>query len=205
MLRSASPGAQSGVSLTELMIGVALVALLMALALPSFSVSMQNRQIRNAAEAIQNGVQAAKTEALKRNRIVKFDLRDGNSWTVGCKTADENVVDGEKLCPGTIQVREASEGSAGASVAFAQLVAGTGAPAGAAVFAGDLEFTPLGRTTPDTLPAGNIAVFNVSHATGGSCASSGGELRCLSVRVSATGQIRMCDPALAAGSDPRAC
>jgi type IV fimbrial biogenesis protein FimT len=82
---------------------------------------------------------------------------------------------------------------------------GTGSAAPSPTFTDNLSFTPLGRTTPATLPAGNVAVFDVSSASG-TCAAAGGDMRCLRVVVTAAGQIRMCDPAVPATStDPRKC
>lgn len=191
-------------TLIELMVGLTLVAIVMALGMPSFSSGMQNRQIRTAAEAIQNGLVYARTEALRRNRVVEFELRNPNGWRVGCNPVDTTLIDGEEACPATVQSREALEGSMNAAVATVETVAATGAVAGAPVFAGTLRFTPLGRVAVGTLPAGNLATFQVTNPTGGTCAAGGGEMRCLSVVVTAAGQVRMCDPAVAAG-DPRAC
>lgn len=197
--------AQRGMSLIELMVGITLAAIVIAMGMPSLTASAQNRQIRVAAEAIQSGLQVARTEALRRNRVVRFELRAQNSWTVGCFPVDTTVVDGEQLCPAVLQSREGTEGSVKAEVAAVQLVATSGSPASSPVFTGNVSFTPLGRTTADTLPGGNVAEFQVTNPTGGTCAASGGEMRCLSVRVTAAGQVRMCDPAVSAAGDPRAC
>ena len=67
-----------------------------------------------------------------------------------------------------------------------------------------VKFTPLGRTTGDSLPAGSVATFRITNPNGGACVADGGPMRCLWVAVTAAGQVRMCDPAVAAG-DPRAC
>jgi type IV fimbrial biogenesis protein FimT len=192
-------------SLIEVMVAVTIAALLLALGAPSFVSGMQNRQIRTAADAIQNGLQLARTEALRRNRVVRFQLGTETSWTVGCATPDTTVEAGEQVCPETIQKREGAEGSQRANVLPVQLVASTGAPASSPVFTGSLGFTPLGRLTSDTLPGGNVAEYQVSNPAAGTCAADGGEMRCLSVRVTASGQIRMCDPAVTAAGDPRAC
>jgi type IV fimbrial biogenesis protein FimT len=201
------PGEQ-GMSIIEVMVAITLMAILISLGAPSFFTGMQNRQIRTAAESIQNGLQLARTEALRRNRNVKFTMQLATqpySWRVGCDPEDASVdATGNVRCPATIQTWQAAEGAAKAQVAPAQIVAATGAVAATPVFTGDLKFTPLGRTTTDTLPGGNLAEFQVTNPGGGTCVSGGGEMRCLSVRVTAAGQVRMCDPAVAAG-DPRAC
>jgi len=194
---------QRGMSLIEVMVGVTLMALLVTLAMPSFTTSMQNRQIRTAADAIQHGLTLARTEALRRNRTVKFDLVDPSGWQVGCDPVDTTVVDGEENCPATLQTRAAVEGSANAAVAKVQLDS-AGAEVGTPAFTGALRFTALGRVAPDTLPGGHRAVFRITNPTGGTCQAAGGEMRCLNVVVTSTGQVRMCDPHVAA-PDPRAC
>ena len=60
---------QRGFTLVELMIGIAIVGLSLVMAAPSFSSWIQSTQIRTAAEAVQNGLQLARGEAVRRNRI----------------------------------------------------------------------------------------------------------------------------------------
>lgn len=194
---------QRGMTLIELLIGLALVAMLILMAVPSFTTAAHNRQIRSAADAIQNGLTLARTEALRRNRTVKFEIAGAGGWSVGCDPVDATVVDGEENCPAVLQTRNAGDGSANAVLANVQLDA-AGAEVGTPVFTGALRFTALGRMTPDTLPGGHRAVFRVTNPNGGACQSAGGEMRCLNVMVTSSGQVRMCDPAAAAG-DPRAC
>lgn len=72
----------SGFTLIELMIGIVIVAILAAAALPSFRTMLQNSQIRNAAESISSGLQRARAEAVARNTNVAFVLGTQSSWTV---------------------------------------------------------------------------------------------------------------------------
>lgn len=190
---------QAGVTLVEAMIGLTLAGILIALAVPSFQSGNQNRQIRTAAEAIQNGLQVARTEALRRNRVVKFELVAPNGWRVGCDPVDPTVIDGQPACPETLQARDASEGSRNAAVDRLTVNVGTGAESGSFE---ELKFTPLGRVS--SLSAVNNAVFRVTNPQGGPCSAQGGEMRCLAIIVTTAGQIRMCDPAVGA-PDPRAC
>jgi type IV fimbrial biogenesis protein FimT len=195
---------QRGMSLIELMIGLALAALLLTLGLPSFTTAIRNREIRTAADAIQNGLQLARVEAVRRNRTVKFTLQSATgAWLVGCDPEDTTVVDGETVCPATLQTHTVQ--STHASIGAVQTVQATGSPAGSPVFTDTLRFTALGRVNPDTLPAGNLATFQVTNPMGGTCAADGGEMRCLSVVVTSAGQVRMCDPAVTASTDPRKC
>jgi type IV fimbrial biogenesis protein FimT len=194
-----------GFTLVELLVGIALLAVILRLAIPSVQTLVQNTQIRGAAESIQNGLQFARTEALRRNRTVKFEMGTGSAWTVGCDPSDATTdAAGNELCPATMQSRSAQEGSSNAVVATAQLNAATNAVSGSPVFAGAVTFNGLGRTVAATLPAGNNARFAITNPTGGTCVSAGGEMRCLNVIVTSGGTVRMCDPAVAS-TDPRAC
>lgn len=198
---------QRGVSLIETMIGLVIASLLLAVGVPSFSTFMQNSHIRNAAEALQNGLSLARTEAVRRNTNVRFSLGTASSWTVGCATpvAKAQGTEGLDDCPATIQARTAAEGSAHAAVNLSEVVASTNAAAASPAITSEISFNGLGRVR--ALPAGNNAVINISNPAGGACAAAGGPMRCLRVVVSAAGQVRMCDPKLSASnpSDPQAC
>ena len=190
---------QQGISLIETLVGMAIVVLALAMGLPSFGTYLQNRQIRNAAEAIQNGLSMARAEATRRNTIVQFVLGSGSSWTVGCATVDGTD------CPASIQARSAAEGSSNASVTTSQVVTSSGAAAATAAFTTTLSFNGFGKAS--TLPPGNSALFDISNSSGGTCATAGGTMRCLRVIVTAGGQIRMCDPKLTSTNpgNPQAC
>lgn len=58
---------QLGFTLTELMTVVMILAVMMALAAPSFNTWVNNGHVRNAAEEIQNGLQQARSEAVQQN------------------------------------------------------------------------------------------------------------------------------------------
>lgn len=199
--------AQRGMTLIELIIGIAIVGLLMMFGLPSFSQWLQNSQIRTAAEAIQNGLQLARAEAVRYNALVQFVPGAGSAWTVSCLVTDRDG-DGVEDCPAVIQSRPSSDGSLNAVVATSEVVASTGAAAAAPLFAGTVTFNGMGRVVTAgaaaSLVPGDNAVYAISNPTGGTCATAGGTMRCLRVVVAAGGQVRMCDPALAA-TDPRGC
>lgn len=92
-----------GFSLVELMVTVAVLSVLMVLAVPSFTEWVQNSRIRTAAESVQNGVQFARAEAVRRNARVEFALvGTGGGWVV--RFAGGGA---------TIQERSGSEGAGG--------------------------------------------------------------------------------------------
>lgn len=196
---------QHGVSLIEVMIGVVIVAILLAAGVPSFSTFIQNSHIRNAAEAIQNGLNLARAEAVRRNTNVQFTLGADFSWTVGCEATDDADAGSADDCPASIYTRSAAEGSAKASVATSELVASTKAIVATPV--NKLAFNGVGKE--HTLPAADIAVFDISNPGGGRCvkADGSGKMRCLRVIVTPGGQVRMCDPVLTTTkpTDPQAC
>ncbi|MFA7269075.1 MAG: GspH/FimT family pseudopilin [Sterolibacterium sp.] len=191
---------QRGTTLVELLIGLAIVALLFAMGAPSFFSWIQNSQIRTSAEAIQNGLFLARAEAVRRNATVRFQLTSSVTGSCALSTASGNWVvslddpsaacstpPSDTVAPRIVQVRPAAEGTDNAVVAAGQST---------------IIFNGLGRVTP--VPAGNIDI-NISNPTGGTCATSSTTgMRCLRVRVSSGGQIRMCDP-LRASTDPQGC
>ncbi len=60
---------ERGFSMIELMVGLVILAMLMALGAPSFNNWILNSQIRNAAEELQNGLLVARSNGLRLNGI----------------------------------------------------------------------------------------------------------------------------------------
>jgi type IV fimbrial biogenesis protein FimT len=185
-----------GVTLIELMIGIAILAILLLAGLPSFNVWIQNTQVRSAAESIQNGLQTARNEAVRRNAKVRLNLTNTSglvAWTVGCVTV---TVD----CPATIQRRPAAEAGGGARVGVSTAVQtaadyGTALAAGAGLSSGaGVTFNNLGGIANI---GSDITRIDIRHATAGA--------RRLVVNVGTGGLIRMCDPALSLTSNPQGC
>lgn len=191
---------ERGTTLVELLIGLAIIALLFSLGSPAFFSWIQNSQIRTAAEAIQNGLHLARGEAVRRNASVRFQLtsalttacglsNSGTNWVVSLDdpTGACNSTPSDTVAPRIIQVRSGGEGSTNAVVAAGQST---------------IIFNGLGRVTP--VPAGDIDI-DITNPTGGACATAGVDgMRCLRIRVSTGGQIRMCNPILAS-TDPQGC
>jgi type IV fimbrial biogenesis protein FimT len=195
------PARQLGFTLIELLIVIVILGVLMGLALPTYRLWIQNLQIRNAAESIQNGLQLARAEAVKRNTNVDFVLvgiavdpaNPANSGNAGVATGPNWIVrvadpTGAYATPTNfyIQGRAITEGSRNATI--------TTAPA-TPVF----TFSSLGRITP--APAGPSITISVDNLN-----LPAADRRPLQVQVTAGGQIRMCDPSpLLSPTDPRRC
>jgi type IV fimbrial biogenesis protein FimT len=192
--------ARSGFTLIELIITVAIFGILLSVGIPSFVTWTQNAQIRTAAHAIQNGLQLARGEAVRRNALIRFQLTSSIDNNCNLSTTDTNWVisfdNPSSACGGAllnenfpvtdatnnpaprmIQLRPSGEGSARVVATATQST---------------VVFSGLGR-------ADQALTVDLSPSSGG-CTN----FRCLRVTVTTGGQIRMCDPTLSAG-DPQAC
>ncbi|MGQ0443059.1 MAG: GspH/FimT family pseudopilin [Methylophilaceae bacterium] len=172
---------QFGFSLIEVIVAMAVIAVLAASGASSYRAWIQNTQIRTAAESLQSGLSRARAEALKRNTPVRFTLGANSAWTVQCVTP-ANCAD---LAAGLIESRPNTDGSS-ADIAV------TATPGGAT----DVVFTNLGVKSN---AAGQLTQVAVDF-TGMDAAES----RDLNVTIGAGGNVRMCDPSTGV-ADPRRC
>jgi type IV fimbrial biogenesis protein FimT len=197
-----------GFTLIELMVGLTIMAILLALAVPNFANWIRNAGIRTGADAIVSGLQLARTEALKKNTIMHFQLT--TSVDNGCSLSTSG--------PHWVVSRDSAVGACGAAPVvndhddsgvplppprIVQTYDGNQAngnktliTAGASAF----NFNGLGRLSS---PAGGASIL-VTGLDAGDCVAANGKTRCLQIKVTPGGEIRMCDPALPS-TDTQAC
>lgn len=164
---------QFGFSLVELMITIAIAAILVMVAVPSFQILLANAQIRTGAQALNDGLTLARVEAIRRNERVVFTLGTQTAWTV---TVESGAT--------VVQSRLHSEGSKSATVAVT--------PSGAT----KVTFNGLGRAVANTDASALITQVDVDVPTSLIPAADSKNLR---ISVTSAGAIRLCDPNATAG------
>jgi type IV fimbrial biogenesis protein FimT len=195
MLNALTVRKPAGFTIIEFMIAIVIMAVLMALALPSFRTWMQNIQIRNAGGAITNGLQKARAEAVARNTNVSFVLGTDSSWTVKIIVGTPDPVPPPNPNPDPdilIESRSSAENSQNVTVSILPLGATT------------VTFDSFGKVRKDLitgLPANTdgstpITLMDIS-ADGGT--------KNMRVTIGVGGNAKMCDPSLTTGSSPSAC
>jgi type IV fimbrial biogenesis protein FimT len=184
---------QHGFNLIEVMVTLTVLAVLISLGAPGFADWIQAQRIRTSAEAITNGMQVARGEAIRQNLAVSLGLEPPTTaWTVCPSTV--SPCDSTTPAGSFIQNKSAQEGSGSTNV--------SAVPAGAIL----VTFSPLGNVidNPDGSP--RLTQVDVTPPDPTQCTAAGGTKRCLRVVVSPAGSIRMCDPTPAiVAPDPRVC
>lgn len=199
LIRAASR--QAGASLVEIMIALTVLAISLAIGIPAFSEWLQNTQIRTATESMLAGIQSARSEALKRNAVVRFQMMSsidaacaqsatGTNWVVSLgDAAGQCDVADPATPPNIVRIKSATEGTPNVTFQASQ---------------SSFAFNGLGMLTP---AIGATATIDVANPTGGTCVAdgNGGKMRCLRIQIASGGQVRMCDPSVSDNADPRKC
>lgn len=194
-----------GVTLIELVVTLVIFFILTYLALPNFSGTVQDRQIRATAESILSGLQLARSNAVSQNLSVQFNLpgtQNGNAvaggadWAINIDSTPFNGVPTFNVAP-PFQTANGSEGSTQTLIG-AQSGANFSANA-AAVGANlplNIVFNSQGRTTSPALITQIDVVSSLPNAA---------NARRLSIIITLAGQIRLCDPQLQLANSPQGC
>lgn len=175
-------GYQTGFTLVELMVVIAIIGITAAIAVPNFQNYIKNLRIKTTADSIQSGLQKARAEALKRNARIIFTINNDSSWSYGCVTPVDVDNDGTIDCPATIETRTATESSADISVTPDS---GT-----------DITFTSLGTRLVGS-GFNSIAVDMSSMDAADS--------NDLNVTVGPGGNVKLCNPNFDGTADLRKC
>lgn len=190
--------AQRGLTLIELMVTIALLALLLGLAAPSFREWTRNAQVRTVTDALQSGARLAQAEAVRRNRQVVFFLTDDAACNASTAPADNGafwairtvpIVTGDPV--EVVQCGQIADVAAGVAITGPTAICFNSAGRQVA------NASPGIGSTTCTLDASGTSTYDVA-ATGSN--------RPLRVLVSLGGQVRLCDPGRTlAASAPDGC
>jgi type IV fimbrial biogenesis protein FimT len=208
MLSDASARPSRGFSLIELLVGITILAFTLGLAAPAFADWIRNARVRSTAEAVQDGLYFARSEAARRNAIVRFQLT--SSLDNACVLSDEGpdwVV--------TMSVSESPAGHCGAAIGdtatpYLLKKSPVVSSMSKATLTGSREvlaFDGLGQLN-SLGGATAITAFQIDiQSSDGTCVADGGRVQCLRVIVRPGGEISMCDPSPLHSStdDPLTC
>jgi type IV fimbrial biogenesis protein FimT len=182
---------QRGFTLIELMVALAIAALLLLLGMPSFTTYLRNSEIRSTSESLINGLRAATAEAANRNQPVTFELANATAADWSFWTFEDDGVTKK-----TLQSYSKSEAGPNTKI--------TVTPAGKRT----VTFNGLGRVDIDPAnPDDHIRQIDIDSVVAG-------EARPLRIIVDdpnppAAGKprgLRMCDPdTTLPADDPRRC
>ena len=191
----------SGVTLIELLVGLAIVAILLALGLPSLSGYLANSKIRAAASNFSADMQFARAESIQRNGGVGLLLTSDAPTGANAATAAPSAAGPNWM----VRWFNPNAASAVPPTPTYTMLTGKAAAEGATqvVLAGpvsSVNFSSLGATDQAAMVS-----FDFSNPSSGACVAVGGPMRCLRVQVTAGGQVRVCDPAVTTAGDSRTC
>lgn len=194
-----------GFTLVEVLVTMALFVILLGLGVPSFMNFIQNAKVKNAAETALAGINLARTQAVSRNAVVRFQMV--TNLTSSCAASSTslawvislddpaglcNVAISDTTAPRILQKQAGSEGTDNIAIAA---TGGSG-----------LAFNGLGRViTGGSLPV-SFSQLDFTSAQG-VCehAAADGTVRCLRILITSGGQAKLCDPKVSATTDPRYC
>lgn len=155
----------------------------MALGVPFFSSMLENTRIKSAASAFAAGLQLARGNAIARNVPIDF-APNGAGWSINPNGSAE-VIDSKSPQESSGNQLQIVNASGIARVVFSGL--------GAAIF----------RDAGGAAVVANPAIF--SFASPNNACVPDGSARCLDVRITPAGQVRVCDPTIVAAGDTRGC
>lgn len=181
---------ERGFTLIELMIAIVIFAFLILLAGPMYTDFIANSRIRNAGEALLNGVRAAQAEAVRRNTIAWLVLDPAVGFKVyATDPADGTADDGRDVNHqwAVSPYVFADEGASKASFT----------PNGAAT---TVTFDGLGRILPNVDASISLTRIDITNSS----VANPRNLRVVINAVGGSGGTKLCDPAMPS-TDPAGC
>jgi len=191
---------QRGLTLIELIVTMAVVAIVLFAVIPDIGAWTRNSQVRNAMDEIHAGLEKARNEAVKRNHTVQFTLvsladpknvdnscapsSSSASWVVSLSDPTGACGNDSTVAPFVFSSYAAAQGSSKVSIAATS----------GGVAATSVTFDGFGRVT-SVQPIDDIKITYPSSS----------DTRELHVRVTSNGSIRTCDMGVSDSNDPRYC
>jgi type IV fimbrial biogenesis protein FimT len=190
-----------GFTLIEMVVTMAVFALLVALTIPTMRTWVANVKVRAVADALQNGLRLAQAESLRRSRQMVFSLTNSSTPQNGFTAAVNGIYWSINTVPSM------TDGTETAANSFVESGVLTSTTANVAVTAAQAAicFNSVGRLVANGLPG-------VTGITGGpTCALPTGTPPVLKYNITTTGgdrplQVHMCDPNVVfSSSNPTGC
>lgn len=194
---------QRGFSMIEIAITMALAAILLFTVAPSVSSMIANSRVRSSAESVQQGLQRARNEALRRNQDVSLWFvttnasgnldnscalsATANAWVVSINDPSGACAASSSDTVAPMVVEKSNSGAVNDNVVVTAWQSGGGTAST------NVTFDGFGRVTSATA----VARINVNPASAG--------FRSLRIQLSRGGSLRLCEPAVTDTSDPRIC
>jgi type IV fimbrial biogenesis protein FimT len=171
MLSSTRRRGPAGFTTVELMVTLAVVALLMALATPTLRAVVANGRVKAASQSLQNGLALARAEAVRLNTQVEFVVAADGGWQIR-QVNNLNV----------LQQAAGRDGAGGVSLTIA--------PAGAT----RVTFNAFGQTASVNPSNGSVPISRVDITM--ASPPDTGNFRPLRVELFGAGMSRTCDPSV---------
>jgi prepilin-type N-terminal cleavage/methylation domain-containing protein len=174
-----------GFTMVELLITIVIVGILSSLALPAFQGLVAGVRVRSTAESFNQGLQLARSEAIKQNAYTYFRFSTTGRWEVCNLVSTDPTV---TACPtaNSVQIKHSKENS--------QNVVIVPTPTGTSTS----TFTGMGRQYTDAASATNSPDGTAEFTQVDFSAT--GTTKTYRVVITSTGSSKLCDPSLAAGN-----
>jgi type IV fimbrial biogenesis protein FimT len=180
---------QRGVTMAEVLVSVAVIAIAMAIGIPSLANWIQNVQVRSTAESVLTGMQLARAEAVRQNTLAQFMLTGSSAGT-----ASWSIISASSSVPGSFTGQNARLGVSTATVASSSccttaIAAGTGMGTNPKP---GIVFNAFGKVVTDSsvTKITRVDVTNASYAAA----------RRMVILITDSGMAKLCDSTLPASN-----